>query len=128
MINTCFQKGIAIYSPHTTWDAVNGGVTDWLASAIKSSDLKPIVPVNETEGCKIGAGRIGTADKPIPLRQVIEDVKALTGCKTVNVAQGVDCNIEMLIKKFAVCAGSGGSVLKGVEADLFITGGLKIIH
>lgn len=26
-------NNIAIYSPHTTWDVVQGGVNDWLASA-----------------------------------------------------------------------------------------------
>ena len=29
----CLENKIAIYSPHTAWDAVFGGVTDWLTDA-----------------------------------------------------------------------------------------------
>lgn len=33
MIGTCIENKIAVYSPHTSWDSVPGGVNDWLASA-----------------------------------------------------------------------------------------------
>lgn len=33
VIGTCIENKIAIYSPHTSWDSVPGGVNDWLASA-----------------------------------------------------------------------------------------------
>lgn len=29
----CVQNGIAVYSPHTSWDAVTPGINDWLVSA-----------------------------------------------------------------------------------------------
>ncbi|KAG8224083.1 hypothetical protein J437_LFUL001160 [Ladona fulva] len=37
VIRTCIENKIAVYSPHTAWDAVNGGVNDWLASAFGES-------------------------------------------------------------------------------------------
>ncbi|XP_022186824.2 NIF3-like protein 1 isoform X2 [Nilaparvata lugens] len=33
LISCCMENRIALYSPHTTWDSVPDGVTDWLASA-----------------------------------------------------------------------------------------------
>ena len=33
IIATCLEKRIAVYSPHTSFDAVSGGVNDWLTSA-----------------------------------------------------------------------------------------------
>ena len=33
IIATCLENKIAVYSPHTSFDAVVGGVNDWLASA-----------------------------------------------------------------------------------------------
>jgi putative NIF3 family GTP cyclohydrolase 1 type 2 len=33
VIGTCLENKIAVYSPHTSFDAVSGGVNDWLAGA-----------------------------------------------------------------------------------------------
>lgn len=32
IIAKCIANNIALFSPHTSWDIVEGGVTDWLAS------------------------------------------------------------------------------------------------
>lgn len=120
------ENRIAIFSPHTSWDSVHGGVTDWLANALPSSNTRPIIPIDQTEGCKIGSGRIGDTE-PITLREAIERVKAHTGIKTINASIGVKNTLDSVIKTFAVCAGSGSSVLKGVEADLYVTGTLQAI-
>ena len=33
IVINCLRHGIAVYSPHTSWDAVTPGVNDWLVSA-----------------------------------------------------------------------------------------------
>ncbi len=33
IILKCIKHGIAVYSPHTSWDAVDNGVNQWLTSA-----------------------------------------------------------------------------------------------
>ena len=33
IVMKCIQHGITVYSPHTSWDAVDGGINDWLISA-----------------------------------------------------------------------------------------------
>ncbi|KAK3083989.1 hypothetical protein FSP39_006367 [Pinctada imbricata] len=42
IITKCVENRIAIYSPHTSHDAVSGGVNDWLISAFELSSVKPI--------------------------------------------------------------------------------------
>ncbi|KAJ9600783.1 hypothetical protein L9F63_001063, partial [Diploptera punctata] len=42
IIATCLENRIAVYSPHTSYDAVIGGVNDWLASAFVTKSVKPI--------------------------------------------------------------------------------------
>lgn len=37
----CIQHGIAVYSPHTSWDAVNPGINDWLISAFGKGEGDP---------------------------------------------------------------------------------------
>lgn len=38
----CLENQIALYSPHTSWDAVSGGVNDWLAKCLPENIKKPI--------------------------------------------------------------------------------------
>lgn len=38
----CLEHRIALYSPHTAWDAVSGGVTDWLIEPYGEGELQPI--------------------------------------------------------------------------------------
>lgn len=70
-----------------------------------------------------GTGRLLSIEQELSLRDAIEKVKIHAGIKSVNVAIGKNQNIESsLIRKVAICAGSGASVFKGVKADLYLTG------
>lgn len=33
IVACCLEKGIAVYSPHTAYDTLKGGVNDWLIKA-----------------------------------------------------------------------------------------------
>ncbi|XP_067650696.1 NIF3-like protein 1 [Haliotis asinina] len=48
LIVKCLEKRIAVYSPHTCYDALSGGVNDWLISAF---DMKSTKPVEQSEAC-----------------------------------------------------------------------------
>merc|ERR1740129_2554415 len=39
---SCVEHCIALYSPHTAWDAVSGGVTDWLIEPYGEGEVLPI--------------------------------------------------------------------------------------
>lgn len=125
IVSICIENRIALYSPHTSWDKTPGAIGDWLARALPNTNSKIILP--ETDG-EFGAGRVAEVDSPTPitLADSIERVKRHTGIKTVQVSIGVNQTLSSPIRKFAVCPGSGSSVLKDVEADLYISGILSI--
>lgn len=39
IILKCIKHGISVYSPHTSWDAVDDGVNQWLTSAFGTSKI-----------------------------------------------------------------------------------------
>ncbi|GBM83738.1 NIF3-like protein 1 [Araneus ventricosus] len=192
---TCIANNIAIYSPHTACDAVEGGVNDWLLKCFDLTDVAPIKRSDEANShiieciaqgdisfdslldrgveftvlmksgyedkkcfkiltssthsatvfqvllanpavltvtsnqCKqlrhselTGMGRIGKMKKPLKLEKCIQLVKSHLKLKNIRFALGVDCTSDTEITTVAVCAGSGASLLKGVPADLYITG------
>lgn len=118
----CLENRIALYSPHTSWDNNRGAIGDWLARALPHKESQIISP--SAENADIGCGRVAQVDSSasITLADAIERVKKHTGIKTVQVAIGVDKALDSVVDSFAVCPGSGSSVLKGVPADLYITG------
>jgi putative NIF3 family GTP cyclohydrolase 1 type 2 len=60
----------------------------------------------------------------LPLTEVIERVKKHLNLSTLRLAIPATYNSkeDITIGSIAVCVGSGASVLKGVKADLFLTG------
>lgn len=81
------------------------------------TNLQPDVENEEN-----GLGRFLTIQGNLTLADAIKRIKEHTGIKNVHVAIGVDSSLETNIKTVAVCAGSGASVLKPANADLFLTG------
>lgn len=73
-----------------------------------------------------GCGRLAVVgpSTTITLEDAIQNVKKHTGIKTVQVAIGVNSSLQSKIQSFAVCPGSGSSVLKDIKADLYITGNI----
>lgn len=122
IVSVCLENRIALYSPHTSWDNLRGSIGDWLARSLPYSESNIILasPADSNYGC----GRLAVVDPSttITLEDAIERVKKHTGVKTVQVAIGVKSSLKSKIHTYAVCAGSGSSVLKGIESDLFITG------
>lgn len=69
----CIKNNIAVFSPHTSWDAVNGGVNDWLLSIFPVATKEVVLPT--AEDAKVGAGRFATFSRPIELDTIIRNVK-----------------------------------------------------
>lgn len=98
--------GMSLYSPHTSLDAVEGGINDWLASLLQEkrtthsvvdgeiqvapikvstvSKEKPTAHPKITENC--GDGRIVTLRHPIPFREVVNRIKSGLHLDHVRVA------------------------------------------
>lgn len=56
------------------------------------------------------------------LSEVVKRIKAHLKLKHIQVARPHNIRDESLMTSAAACAGSGGSVLEGVKADLLLTG------
>ncbi|KAK3897616.1 GTP cyclohydrolase 1 type 2/Nif3 [Staphylotrichum tortipilum] len=126
------QANIAVYSPHTAADAVLGGVNDWLAGILRRlpglASAPPIISVVQpTRGAPppagfegAGYGRLAVLPAPVELEAVLQVYSAALGMRHIQVAQPRGFGGK--VGSVAVCAGSGYSVLKDVEADLVLTG------
>lgn len=108
-------QGISVYSPHTAVDAARYGVTDWLASAF-GPNVK-ISLLNENSGM----GRRVDLQQELPLEECVRRVKSHLNLSTVQLVRPVS---PKKIMSIGICAGSGSSVLRGCDADLWFTGEL----
>ncbi|CAD0196736.1 unnamed protein product [Chrysodeixis includens] len=117
------EKRISLYSPHTSWDCVRGGVNDWLASAFSVAESVPLIPGTDPQ---FGAGRLLQLTSEITLSTAISKVQELIEIPHVRFALGKGKQMTSNIKTVALCAGSGSSVLKGADADLYLTG--EMLH
>lgn len=83
-------------------------------------DLFPLAPA---EPARTGAGRVATLDKPITLRAIVERIKRGLGLDSVDLARPAKAGA---IRRVAVCAGAGGSLLEEAgPVDLFVTGEMR---
>ncbi|XP_018008927.1 NIF3-like protein 1 [Hyalella azteca] len=196
IVGTCLQRGIAVYSPHTAYDALHGGVNDWLVgvfgdavveplerstssspfshqlqvisvdecstknlqdelSALKHSpyailsdahqlpvtilssqkDLPSLISILINFNAKFvlshcenvpelhtGMGRRATLSAPETIGSIIQRLKTLTGLSHVRLALAMNHSLDTIVSSGAVCAGSGISVLRNVQADLIVSG------
>ncbi|XP_032549075.1 NIF3-like protein 1 [Chiroxiphia lanceolata] len=76
---------------------------------------KPLLP-------HTGMGRLCTLSEPVSLSDMTERIKSHLKLPHIRIAVGMGRTLESPVKKAALCAGSGSSVLKGTEADLYLTG------
>lgn len=77
--------------------------------------LKPPVP-------NAGPGRTVKLDSPMTLQAAVDAIKSHLNLPRVRLALATDATMDSKVRTVAVCAGSGGSVLRGVCADLYLTG------
>ncbi|KXN84973.1 Putative GTP cyclohydrolase 1 type 2 [Leucoagaricus sp. SymC.cos] len=126
----CAAEGISVYSPHSALDSVWGGINDWLAEGLmgtrEDSEVKHLVgeKFHPTSGLSEGGeGRLVTLHKPIGFDSLVERDFLLSRLTFLQV--GFPASIgsrSSSIRTIAICAGSGGSMLGGKQADVYLTG------
>lgn len=91
---------------------------------ILSVEMKPAIFVEEHLGTPVlgGCGRLVVLDNSLSLKDVVEKVKKHLQLQHVRVALGNGTNLDTSIKTVAICAGSGSTLLRNVEADLYLSG------
>ena len=115
------RRGVAIYSPHTALDVVDGGTNDMLADALGLTEREPLRLLASADGG--GIGRIGVLPTASTRAELITRVKSELGVGAVLVAGPLDG----VLTRAAVCAGAGRGLLDDAikqKADLFLTGEL----
>ncbi|XP_045171203.2 NIF3-like protein 1 [Mercenaria mercenaria] len=207
IIIKCIENRIAVYSPHTSYDCVEGGVNDWLISCFDCKEVEPVeqhedyitchthqvgfniptefstslreafkaeqqvkvteyrerpdgkhhisvhctkstlqrvmcllqdkmdsvknIQISELAKAPVlgyGMGRKAKLSDNITLEEAVKLVKQHLKLDHVRLAKAP--GVEK-VSSVAVCAGSGGSVLRNVTADLYVTGEMshhEVLH
>ncbi|KAH8998785.1 GTP cyclohydrolase 1 type 2/Nif3 [Lactarius hatsudake] len=115
----CAAAGISVYSPHTALDSVYSGINDWLASGLGRGSVDLIG--DEHSSGRGGCGRLLRLSEKTTMTSLQERIKKHLGLPQVQVALGTD-SPNPDVQSIAICAGSGGSMLLGVDADVYFTG------
>ncbi|KAJ3729098.1 NGG1p interacting factor 3 [Lentinula guzmanii] len=137
----CAAHGISVYCPHTALDCTWGGINDWLAEGVMGGRMAGTVRPLQTEkfsptGDSDGAlGRLVTLRTPATMEMIEKDM-LLTSfypslglmCAEVQVGYATTNDgrkSSAMVETIAICAGSGGSVFAGKEADVYFTGEMQ---
>lgn len=113
---TLVRAGIAVFSFHTRFDRVQGGVNDVLARKLRLAD---VVPLGEGEAT---IGRIGTLPEEMPLEEFAEYVKVALGAPAV---QALDA--DRAVFRVAIVGGEGKDFISAAiaaGADTYLSGRL----
>ncbi|KAG1871585.1 NGG1p interacting factor 3 [Suillus subluteus] len=116
--------GTSVFCPHSSLDATWGGINDWLAEGVMGAQkaIGKVDILGEVKGEAGGAGRIVTLDEPIPIEELVQRVKKHLSLSQVDVGRPF---AQKSIKSVAICAGAGGTLLSGVDADVYFTGEMQ---
>jgi dinuclear metal center YbgI/SA1388 family protein len=115
-----FTAGIPVWSPHTALDAAPGGIGDWLCEGLCDGKAPAsLTPLGDGE-----FGRLLELAGPLTVQALLPRIKKLLGVKSLRVAHTEE-GLRQRVRCIAVAAGSGGSVLRGQAADLWLTGELS---
>ena len=116
------KEDISYYAMHTNFDAAPGCMADLAAERLELRETEVLEPMGETgDGIPYGIGKYGLLPKEMTVREVAEHVKQVFHLPFVTVyGEG-----EKLVKKAAVCPGSGGGTLRyalSCGTQVYITG------
>jgi dinuclear metal center YbgI/SA1388 family protein len=125
LVHRLIRSGAGLFVAHTNADRAPGsGVNDALAAVL---GLRAAVPLEPTAtDPRAGLGRVGELPEPLTLRAFAAHVAAVLPATVGGVRAAGDP--ERVIRRVAVCGGSGGSMLdaaRAAGADVLLTSDLK---
>lgn len=115
------RDGIAVYSAHTNLDSAWNGVSHEMAHILGVENLRVLAPGADP---RAGLGVCGDIS-PTPKLEFIRRVKEKFNVKCLRFSSQ---SPAIVLKKVALCGGSGASLIKdaiAAGADIFITGDVK---
>ena len=125
LVHRLIRAGAALFVAHTNADrAADSGVNDALAAVLGLRDAAPLAPSDADP--RAGLGRIGELPSPMSLREFAAHAAAVLPATVGGVR--VSGDPERIVRRVAVCGGSGGSLADAAAAagaDVFLTSDLK---
>ena len=125
LVHRLIRAGAALFVAHTNADrAPDSGVNDALAAVLGLTGTVPLEP--SAADPRAGLGRVGELADPLTLQAFTERVAAVLPATAGGVRVAGDR--ERLVRRVAVCGGSGGSLAAAAAAagaDVFLTSDLK---
>ncbi|MEA3429385.1 MAG: Nif3-like dinuclear metal center hexameric protein, partial [Thermodesulfobacteriota bacterium] len=127
IIDMASKHKMAIFAAHTNLDKVTDGLNDILARIIGLNNLKALgesTSESMLAGRQQGLGRIGDLVRETKLSSFALEIKKKIGLNYIKVAGEPD----LLIKKAALCTGSGSSLINNFfasGAQVYISGDFR---
>lgn len=110
------HAGFAVYSPHTALDAAPGGLADWLVEGVLAGDVP-----REVRPCGDGEfGRLVELSRRVAWPTLLQRVRRACGVRRLTIARPP--GRPPAARTIAVAAGAGSGALRGVAADVLVTG------
>jgi dinuclear metal center YbgI/SA1388 family protein len=119
MLLELIRAGVAVYSPHTSFDNGNGGINQWLANRLGLENIAPLRPLDDSP--TIGSGRWGEFSKPLTWGQF---QKQILNCFQIQQIQSV-AEEELRIQRVGIACGAAAEFLAEAHrlgCQAFITG------
>ena len=108
------KNDVSVMSFHTRFDAVDGGVNDFLAELFELSDVEKVICDD------IELMRVGNLKNEISIEKFVELVKEKLGCEHLNFATNTG-----RVHRLALVGGGGGSYIQTAAragADTYLSG------
>lgn len=128
MVAKAIKNDLVVYSAHTNADKVATGVSGLMAErlGLKETEVLRVDMQNATEN-QTGLGIVGTLCEPQEVRSFLQRVKEVFNLSCLRVGP----LSKEVIRKVAVCGGSGSSLISKameVSADIFLSGDISYHH
>lgn len=118
------KEGITVYTAHTSYDSVKGGLNDYVGGLIGLGNMRPLQFHKGDPASRHGMGRIGMLSVPMTVKEFAVFVKKRLGAPSVKVVG----NEEKKVQKVALGTGNGLALIPDVlksGADLYVTGDVQ---
>ncbi len=116
------RENVAIYSAHTNLDSAWEGVSYEIAHTLNIRSLRVLEPKEENPAT--GLGIVGDI-QPTPKLEFLRNIKDAFKVKCLRYSAQ---SPQLVVRKVAVCGGSGASLIKAAiaaGADMIVTGDVK---
>lgn len=121
MLLSLIERGVAVYSPHTSFDSAAGGINQQLAASFGLSDITPIRPSLSVGSGEVGSGRFGVLSPELSMGEFLPIVCQAVAATHLEYSEGR----TDIIRKVAVACGAAADFLADAiqsGCDTFITG------